>query len=222
MANKNLSKEEKLSAEEKMIGSVSSFFQKNRIAVIAACLLVVVGIIAAIIIVNGVSASRDKAQIRISELEQKYGTTLSSETPDWAELETELSSMVKGSSYPSVKASYLLGLVYYDQEKYAEAQAAFDKTYNLNKKIYLAPMALVNAAACAEAQGDTAKALELYNQVYNDYQESGVAPKALFNVARIYMQQGNNQLAQATFAQVADYYPTSEYGLLAKNIANVL
>lgn len=222
MATKNLSKEEKLTAEEKMIGSVSGFFQKNRIAVIIACAVVVVGIIAAIVIVNGVSASRDKAQIRISELEQEYGTLLASETPDWSSLETELSSMVKGSSYPSVKASYLLGLVYYDQEKYAEAQAAFDKAFNLNKMIYLAPMALVNAAACAEAQGDTAKALDLYNQVYNDYQESGAAPKALFNVARIYMQQGNNQLAQATFAQVADYYPTSEYGLLAKNIANVL
>lgn len=222
MATKNLSKEEKLTAEEKMIGSVSGFFQKNRIAVIIACAVVVVGIIAAIVIVNGVSASRDKAQIRISELEQEYGSLLGSETPDWSSLETELSSMVKGSSYPSVKASYLLGLVYYDQEKYAEAQAAFDKAFNLNKKIYLAPMALVNAAACAEAQGDTSKALDLYNQVYNDYQESGVAPKALFNVARIYMQQGSNQLAQATFAQVADYYPTSEYGLLAKNIANVL
>lgn len=222
MATKNLSKEEKLTAEEKMIGSVSGFFQKNRIAVIIACAVVVVGIIAAIVIVNGVSASRDKAQIRISELEQEYGSLLGSETPDWSSLETELSSMVKGSSYPSVKASYLLGLVYYDQEKYAEAQAAFDKAFNLNKKIYLAPMALVNAAACAEAQGDTAKALDLYNQVYNDYQESGVAPKALFNVARIYLQQGSNQLAQATFAQVADYYPTSEYGLLAKNIANVL
>jgi TolA-binding protein len=36
------------------------------------------------------------------------------------------------------------------------------------------------------------------------------------------MQQGNTQLATATFAQVADYYPSSEYGLLAKNLVNVL
>jgi len=222
MANKNLSKEEKLTAEEKMIGNVSNFFQKNRMAIIICCAVVVVGIIAAIIAVNAVSSSKDKAQIRIYELEQQYGKLLADENPDWASLETELASMVKGSSYASVKASYLLGLVYYDQEKYADAQAAFEKAYSLNTKIYLASMSLVNAAACAEAQGDTAKALELYNQVYNNYQESGVAPKALFNVARIYMQQGNDQLAKATFEQVADYYPSSEYGLLAKNIANVL
>lgn len=222
MANKNLSKEEKLTAEEKMIGQVSGFFQKNRMVVIIVAAVLVVGLIAAIITVNAVSSARDKAQIKISELEQEYGNLLAEEDADWSALETELASMVKGSSYASVKASYLLGLVYYDQEKYADAQAAFQKAYSLNTKIYLASMSLVNAAACAEAQGDTAKALELYNQVYNDYQESGVAPKALFNVARIYMQQGNDQLAKATFQQVADYYPSSEYGLLAKNIANVL
>ena len=64
-------------------------------------------------------------------------------------------------------------------------------------------------------QGD-----ELFYQGY--HQERVYGTKALFNVARIYMQQGNTQLAQATFAQVADYDPSSEYGMLAKNLANVL
>ena len=105
---------------------------------------------------------------------------------------------------------------------YANAQSTFEQAYNLNKDIFLASEALVNAAACADAQENTARALELYNQVYNDYPESGVAPKALFNVARIYYQMGNIQLAQATFAQVADYYANSEYGKLAKNISSVL
>ena len=222
MATKNLSKEEKLTAEEKMIGTVSNFFQKNRILVIVIAAVIVVGLITAIITVNAINNAKEKAQIRITELEQEYANMLAEETPDWASLEAELKSMIKGSTYASVKASYLLGLCYYDQEKYAEAEQAFADSFNLNTKIYLAPLSLVNEAACAEAQGKTTAALDLYNQVYNDYMESGVAPKALFNVARIYMQQGNTQLAQATFAQVADYYPSSEYGMLAKNLANVL
>ena len=222
MATKNLSKEEKLTAEEKMIGTVSNFFQKNRILVIIIAAVIVVGLITAIITVNAINNAKEKAQIRITELEQEYANMLAEETPDWASLEAELKSMIKGSTYASVKASYLLGLCYYDQEKYAEAEQAFADSFNLNTKIYLAPLSLVNEAACAEAQGKTTAALDLYNQVYNDYMESGVAPKALFNVARIYMQQGNTQLAQATFAQVADYYPSSEYGMLAKNLANVL
>ena len=222
MAKKNLSKEKTLSTEEKMIGSVSTFFEKNKVILIVICAVIVVGILAAIIAVNAVNSAKDKAQIKVAKLEQQYAEVLASDAQDWTALTADLQAMVKGSSYASVKSQYLLGLVYYQQQNYTEASDAFMKAYDLNKSIYLAPLSLANAAACAEEGGDSAKALELYNQIYNDYPESGTAAKALFNVARMYYQQGNTQLAQATFAQVADYYPNSEYGKLAQNLANVL
>lgn len=222
MAKKNLSTEKTLSTEEKMIGSVSTFFEKNKLILIVICAVIVVGILAAIIAVNAVNSAKDKAQIKIAKLEQQYAEVLASDAQDWTALTADLQAMVKGSSYASVKSQYLLGLVYYQQQNYTEASDAFMKAYDLNKGIYLAPLSLANAAACAEEGGDSAKALELYNQIYNDYPESGTAAKALFNVARMYYQQGNTQLAQATFAQVADYYPNSEYGKLAQNLANVL
>lgn len=222
MAKKNLSTEKTFSTEEKMIGSVSTFFEKNKLILIVICAVIVVGILAAIIAVNAVNSAKDKAQIKIAKLEQQYAEVLASDAQDWTALTADLQAMVKGSSYASVKSQYLLGLVYYQQQNYTEASDAFMKAYDLNKSIYLAPLSLANAAACAEEGGDSAKALELYNQIYNDYPESGTAAKALFNVARMYYQQGNTQLAQATFAQVADYYPNSEYGKLAQNLANVL
>ncbi len=222
MAKKNLSTEKDLSAEQKMIGNVSSFFEKNKVLIIIVACVIAVAIIASIVTVNVVNSSKEKAQVKIAKLEQQYAEVLASENQDWTALTADLQAMVSGSSYASVKAQYLLGLVYYQQADYAKALEAFNKAYDLNKDIYLAPLALVNAGACAEEGGDTAKALEIYNQIYNDYPESGAASKALFNVARIYYQQGNTQLAQATFAQVADYYPNSEYGKLAKNLANVL
>lgn len=222
MAKKNLSTEKTLSTEEKMIGSVSTFFGKNKLILIVICAVIVVGILAAIIAVNAVNSAKDKAQIKIAKLEQQYAEVLASDAQDWTALTADLQAMVKGSSYASVKSQYLLGLVYYQQQNYTEASDAFMKAYDLNKSIYLAPLSLANAAACAEEGGDSAKALELYNQIYNDYPQSGTAAKALFNVARMYYQQGNTQLAQATFAQVADYYPNSEYGKLAQNLANVL
>ena len=110
MATKNLSKEEKLTAEQKMIGSVSNFFQKNRILVIVLAAVIVVGLITAIVVVNSVNNAKEKAQLKINTLEESYAEQLAAETPEWSTLETELKAMVKGSSYPSVKASYLLGL----------------------------------------------------------------------------------------------------------------
>ena len=221
MANKKL-QEETLTTEEKLIGSVSNFFSKYRLIIIIALAVIVVGIILAVVLVNISTKSKLTAQVYVSELESRYAETLSAEEPDWTALVQDLKANIKGGSYPSVKSAYLLGLAYYQMGDYANAQSTFEQAYNLNKDIYLASEALVNAAACADAQENTTKALELYNQVYNDYPESGVAPKALFNVARIYYQMGNTQLAKATFEQVVEYYANSEYGKLAKNIASVL
>lgn len=222
MAPRNIKREEKLTTEDKLIGGVSDFFVKNRVILIVAIVVIFLAIVVAIVTVNVVNNSKENAQIKIADLEQRYSDLLIEDQPDWASLEADLQSMIKGSSYPSVKAAYLLGLVYYEQQDYAQAQDSFEKAYDLNKKIYLAPLALVNVATCAEAQGDTTKAFDIYNQVFNDYPESGAAPKALFNAARIQYQEGNTQLAQASFAQVADLYPNSEYGKLAQNLANVL
>ena len=221
MANKKL-QEETLTTEEKLVGSVSNFFSKNRLIIIIALAVIVVGIVLAVVLVNISTRSKLIAQVYVSELEARYAETVSAEEPDWTALVQDLKANIKGGSYPSVKSAYLLGLAYYQMGDYAAAQSAFEQAYSLNKDIFLAPEALVNAAACADAQENTSRALELYNQVYNDYPESGVAAKALFNVARIYYQMGNTQLAQATFAQVADYYANSEYGKLAKNISSVL
>ena len=221
MANKKL-QEETLTTEEKLVGSVSNFFSKNRLIIIIALAVIVVGIVLAVVLVNISTRSKLIAQVYVSELEARYAEALSADEPDWTALVQDLNANIKGGSYPSVKSAYLLGLVYYQMGDYANAQSTFEQAYSLNKDIYLASEALVNAAACADAQENTAKALELYNQVYNDYPESGVAPKALFNVGRIYYQMGNTQLAQATFEQVVEYYGNSEYGKLAKNISSVL
>ena len=221
MANKKL-QEETLTTEEKLVGSVSNFFSKNRLIIIIALAVIVVGIVLAVVLVNISTRSKLIAQVYVSELEARYAETLSADEPDWTALVQDLKANIKGGSYPSVKSAYLLGLVYYQMGDYANAQSTFEQAYSLNKNIFLASEALVNAAACADAQENTSRALELYNQVYNDYPESGVAPKALFNVARIYYQMGNTQLAQATFEQVVEYYGNSEYGKLAKNIASVL
>lgn len=222
MAKKKLRKEEEHTTEQKLIDGISAFFEKNLKTILIALAAVAVVVVAVVVIVGSSSKSSDSAQIRIAEMEERYSELVAAEDPDWNSFETDLASMVKGSSYTSVKASYLLGLAHYEQEDYSSAKDAFHKAYELNSKIYLAPLALVNEAACYENLGDTATALDLYNRVFDDYNESGVAAKALFNVARIYLQQGNTQLAGTVFEQVATDYPNSEYGKLAKNIANTL
>ncbi len=219
---KKLRKDEQKTVEDKLINGISAFFEKNLKTIIIAVIAVVVVVAAVLIIVNVTSNSKDSAQIKISEMEEKYTELVAAEEPDWDSFETEVSALVSGSSYPSVKASYLLGLSHYDQAEYEAARDAFKKAYELNSKIYLAPLALANEAACEEALGNTSAALSIYATIVSDYAESGVAPKALFNAGRIYYEQGNTELAKSYFEQVATDYPNSEYGKLGKNLANVL
>lgn len=222
MAKKNLDNEVKLTAEQKLIGKISDFFVKKRVAVIAIIAIIVVGIIAGVVAVNVVGNAKAKAQTEVYNLEAEYNALRLEETPDWKAFIAKLESCVKNSSYPSVKAQYLIGLSYFDQDDFANALDAFEKAYSLNTKIYLAPLALCNAAACADSLNNTSKALDLYNTVANEYPESGVAARAMFNAGRIYYEMNNVQLAKATFEQVASTYANSEYGKLAANLANVL
>ena len=219
---KKLKKDEEKTVEQKLINGISGFFEKNLKTILIAFAAVIVVVLAVVIIVSSSSNSKNSAQIKISEMEEKYSELVAAEEPDWDSFETEVSALVKGSSYPSVKASYLLGLAHYDQAEYEEARDAFQKAYELNKNIYLAPLALVNEAACEEALGNNSAALSLYSTIATDYAESGVAPKALFNAGRIYYEQGNTELAKTYFEQVSTDYPNSEYGKLGKNLANVL
>ena len=219
-----LEEEKKKSGEEKLMDTISSFFEKNwKIVTIVICALLLIGLGIGI----GISIAKNnnrKGHQEIYNLEFEFDSSNSSEDPQWDAYINKLSALVKDGSYKSVKASYLIGLAEYDRENYSNAYDAFMKAYELNKTIYLAPLALCNAAGCLEEMDNVSKALELYNQVYTDYQdtESAVGAKALFNSARIYLQQNNVQVAKTTFEQCADYYPYSEYGKMALSIAETL
>ena len=220
-------KEVKLSTEEKLQKKISEFAVKNSKGIFIAVIALIVAVFAIVIVTTSVSNSREKALVKVEELADKY-VALDKESETFAsDVETFVSDcteLVRGKRYPSVKAQYLIGLAYYDSEDFAKAYDAFMACYNLNEKIHLAELALINAAACAESNGDVDKALELYEKISVDYadSESAVVPKALFNAGRIYMQKGSTELAKTTFEQLTVSYSLSEYAKLAKNILNVL
>ena len=211
-----------LSAEEKLQNRISGFFERNAktLLICAAALVVVVGIIVAVTAIS--SANREKAMVRIQSLEETVvGSYSGMEAADKANVISSLEAEEKGNSYVSFKASYLKGLAYYQDQNYQAAYDAFMACVDKKADSYLAPVALVNAAAAQEALGNTTEALNLYTRVTTDYKESGMGAKALFNTGRIYFQQGNVTLAVSVFNQLIDTYASSEYSALAKNIVSV-
>ncbi|MCQ2397908.1 MAG: tetratricopeptide repeat protein [Sphaerochaetaceae bacterium] len=218
---KKIKREDKLTAEQKLIDRISDFLVLNRKYILTVFAAVVVVIVIAVIATAALKSSRDKAFERVMNLSDKAAEAIQDENLDASTYIEEISKEIKGSSYASVKAAYTLGQIYYSEKDYKSAYEAFMNAYNLNNGIYLAPLALINAAASAEANGDVNRAQEIYNQVA-DMKESGVEAKAMFNSARISIQQNDNALAKAYLQQLVDNCPNSEYALLAKNMLNVL
>lgn len=199
--------------------------RKRLLIIIAAAIVVVVlGLWIGLTIAN---RNADAAQLEIDNLQRSYSEWVFVEDkgdPEAVEAKenlveelTELSHK-GGASYPVLKATYLLGLIAYEDGSYQESLERFETVSEKGRETYLGSLSLYNAGVASEQLGDRAKALEYYQSVYDTYgAEATEAPKALFSVARLHEANNDMELAKAVFQQLADEFATSEYAKLARS-----
>lgn len=208
--------------EEKLLGKISSFASANRKWILIGLIALVVILIALVIITTSANKRDIKKFEQVAAYEdQLEEMVLSEDSALVNEYLADVEKGIKGSSYVSVKSAYILGEYYAAKGDWATAYDYFMKAYNLNSKIYLSTVAVLNAAVCEDEQGHTDKALALYQQVV-DADDMLLTAKALFNVGRIYFEQSNVELAKVTFQQLVDSYSYSEYAKIAENIISVM
>lgn len=203
--------------------------KKFLIIIAAAIVVAVVGLWIGLTIADNAA---NAAQLKIDTLQQSYTewNFLQDKTTDEAvagkdSLVADLNELAGkgGSSYPVVKANYLLGLLAYEDGSYEQAKGYFDAVASKGADSYLGSLALYNAGVASEQLGDTAKAIEYYQSVYDRFgADAAESPKALFSVARLHEANNNIDLAKAVFQQLADEFSASEYAKLAKSRLVVL
>ncbi len=218
-------KEKDVSFQRKVENTVDVFVNRNKM------ILIITGIALVAIFVGlwiGINVSTNRAEAnmgRLDELSEQYTTWVAIEdvtSTEAVELATTLKSDLEGfassksTSYPSVKASYLLGLIAFKEGDYDVAKNEFLSSLEKGKKSYIAPLSLFNLAVTSEQLNDASAALDYYQQVY-DTTDGGAAQsaKALFNVGRLHDANNDTDLAKAVFQQLSDEYPNSEYAKLA-------
>jgi len=214
-----------VSFQHKVENTLSNFVSRNRM------ILIITGIALIVILVGlwiGISVSTNNAEAnmgRIDELGEQYNTwaamddMTSTEAVELAStLKNDLQEFAtsKSKSYPSVKASYLLGLMAFKEGSYDEAKNQFLASLEKGKDSYFAPLSLFNLAVTSEQLNDSKAALEYYQQVYDTTDGNAAqSAKALFNVGRLHEANNDTDLAKAVFQQLSDEYPNSEYAKLA-------
>jgi TolA-binding protein len=192
--------------------------KKNLLIGIAIAIVVVVALLWL-----GISITEKKAtanQVKIDNLQVSFNEWVMEEEFDVpTNLIAELKEFAgkKGTSYPIVKANYLLGLISFYQEEFQEAKDLFLIVAEKGKSSYFGSLGLVNAAVASEQLNDNQGALEYYQRLYDRYgSEAAEAPKALFGIARLHETNGDIELAKAILQQLADEFPASEYAKLAQ------
>jgi len=187
---------------------INDFVKNHRRAiftVIGAILVLFVGLIAYLSISDTLNK---KAVTALDELYGRFDDlSLNNEEdynkPEVDPLLAEIKTFAeKTSGFAGSKAWAIVGQIYSGRKDWANAQEAWLFSAKKGKKTYLAPIALFNAAAAAEEQGNLEQAIELLEQCVACKFEFPAAARAQFSIGRLHETLGNNTAAADAYRAV--------------------
>jgi len=154
-----------------------------------------------------------KATAAIDELCGRYDElTLISDEDFYAEdLENLLADFKtfaeKNNGFAGSKAWSVIGQIYSGKKNWHLAQEAWLTAAKIGNNTYLAPIALFNAAAAAEEQGNLKQAIDLLKQCIAHKFEFPAAPRAQFSIGRLYETLGDPTTAVEAYRDVLIKWP---------------
>jgi tetratricopeptide (TPR) repeat protein len=179
-----------------------------------------------IIAMQSVENGRAESAARASELVQDLAAKLSDEQDEAqkAKLTEEFNAAVeKAASYQGTfgaqQAWFASGQLSMKNGDWKKAAEDFIKAWETKKKgSYLAPLALMQAAAAAEEAGDLDQALARYKTLIKDYsgQVPGI-PRIHFSVGRILEAKQDWTGAKAAYDELAVAFPGDDWTNLANS-----
>jgi tetratricopeptide (TPR) repeat protein len=156
---------------------------------------------------------RERAVSRVEEFTRRYeelrfNMTDEANAEAVAALLEDLSAFAPGTAgYPGSRAYALIAGIRGDKKEWAEAEQAWREAAKKAGKSYLAPVALFNAAAAAEAQGKIPEAISLYGQCLASPADFPASPRAQFAIGRLEEKQGNRENALEAYRTLRTTWP---------------
>ncbi len=212
-------------SEEKNIRIVlSRFISHYRMVFIVLLGLIVVTLIA-VGVYSTVNQKRvEDSAIAAEELQELYEDWNSAADDDQADLRSELES--KASEvlkdyrrlYAAQRAYMVLGQLHYQSEEYDAAVENYESLADSFPKSYLAPIALMSAAAAWEQIEDYESAIAAYRRVSEEYAESFPSVAyAIVSIGRLYEKMGQTGNAIEAYNEVIDNFSGSSWTNIAQD-----
>jgi TolA-binding protein len=123
--------------------------------------------------------------------------------PDTSNAEQVLTELSRryASTPLGKRASYYLGDIYYNEQKYDDARRQFERfATGVKNDPILSPAAWMGVGNCYEAQGTLDKAAEAYATAFRKYPKWALADQAALSAGRCYRQKGQLKEAEAIYS----------------------
>jgi len=203
---------------------VAVIINNNRKYLIIAAVAILV-ILAAIGAVEYMSRQKAEKSLMAAEvIQEKLKDYMSAADEDKGTIKEELKGLIDSAKtdyphlYAHMRALDAEAELYADSKDWDSAADSYTAVAEQFPKSYLAPVALMNAAAMKEQNGDLQAAFDLFEKVVTQYKTvSPDIPEALFNLGRLSEGLGNKEKAQEYYSRISDEYSSSSWNNLAKS-----
>lgn len=170
------------------------------------------------------SQKEEKSVLAAEDIEAELQDYLAAAEDDKAAAKEEIMVLVEKAKadypglYAEMRALNTESLILADEEKWSDAAAGFTAVADSFPESYLAPVALINASAMKEEEGDNAAASALLERVLAEYKDvSADIPEVLFNLGRLSESMSETQKAMDYYDQISSDYSSSSWTNLAKS-----
>jgi len=200
---------ENQSAAEK----INNFITNNRKAIFTVIFIIIAAFVVLIAYFSITDSINKKAIIALDELNGKFDELKLDNEEDYnaPEVETLLAEIKKfaekTNGFAGTKAWAIIGQIYSGRKDWVNAQEAWLSAAKKGNKTYLAPIALFNAAAAAEEQGNLEQAIGLLEQSVAHKFEFPAAARAQFSIGRLHETLGNKTAAVEAYRVILSKWP---------------
>lgn len=152
----------------------------------------------------------------------EYHTGMQSESPKVKELAAKAAADVEQlrekalRGYIHEQADYILAGLYFKAENFEKAGELYHRYYNEKQKSEFRPLAMVQAALCAEEMKDYDLAYDTYALADSEYGSTELHAELVYNMGRVMLLKKDAEKAKELFSQVIKEAPGTQIAELAK------
>lgn len=221
----NMIPKDERTARERFVDALSGFLQRQRVPILVLTIVALVGIVSFAVYAEVSSRRAEEALVRLEDIQTRVDERQGLEDDERVEFDEEiigeLSEIIERypRTYATQRSFFLSGILYMEQENFAEAAESFGRVADRFPEGHLALIARANQATAYEENSQPEEAMDAYRELLTMRPDSSpLIARALFSLGRLSetLSQDSDQ-SRDYYERVVNEYPQSNWTSLARN-----